>query len=119
MEPNPDRRLYAEQVAWAAARFVEHLPDGDPLRASLLADADPADTDWAILGRPARRLDHHPPPGGGPTVRYVPLERLYRVPFDDPPRVVVAQAGDRREGAERLDAGSVYIGGRSVTSLME
>ena len=52
-------------------------------------------------------------------MRYVPLERLYRVPFDDPPRVVVAQAGDRREGAERLDAGSVYIGGRSVTSLME
>jgi hypothetical protein len=48
-----------------------------------------------------RTVIRHPPTG--PTIRYGPLERLYRVPWDDPPRVVVASSATprRRRGTTR------------------
>ena len=44
-------------------------------------------------------------PSTGPTIRSEPLERLYQVPFGDPP-VVVAEQGDTTS-VEQLDAASV------------
>jgi hypothetical protein len=118
VEPHPDRQLYAEQCAWATRRFVDHLPPGDPLRASLLTAAEASEARWAMVldqHQDGSTTIRHPP--DGPTIKYDPLERLYRVPYDDPPRVVVAQAGGH-EPDERLDAASVYIGGESVASMI-
>jgi hypothetical protein len=115
----PDRQVYAEQAVRAAELMVIHLPANDPLRACLVDGIDPADSSWAML---VDQLDdgttlvRHPETG--PTIRYGPLERLYQVPSDDPPRVVVAQLGDT-EAETRYDAASVYIEGRGVVTVID
>jgi hypothetical protein len=86
--------------------MVEHLPANDPLRACLVAGVDPTDSSWALLvdeDADGRTTIRHP--ATGPTIRCGPLERLYQVPWDDPPRVVVAQLGDL-DTADRFDAAS-------------
>jgi hypothetical protein len=119
MEDSPDRQAYAEQAVRAAQLMVTHLPANDPLRACLIAGVDPADSSWALL------VDEHEDgsttirhPETGPTIRYTPLERLYQVPWDDPPRVVVAQLGDT-EADTRYDAASVYISGQGVATVID
>jgi hypothetical protein len=118
MDDSPDRQVYAEQAVRAAELMVVHLPANDPLRACLVAGVDPADSAWGMvidqLGD-GRTVIRHPPTG--PTIRYGPLERLYRVLWDDPPRVVVAQLGDT-EAETRYDAASVYIEGQGVAAVI-
>ena len=95
MDDSPDRQAYAEQAIQAARLMVEHLPRNDPLRACLVEGVDPATSSRALLvdeHEDGRTTIRHP--ATGPTIRYGPLERLFQVPWIDPPRVVVAQLGD-------------------------
>ena len=119
MEESPDRPAYAEQATTRARLMVEHLAADDPLRACLVEGVDQADSSWALL------VDEHEDgavtirhPETGPTIRYGPLERLYQVPWDDPPRVVVGQLGDT-EAETRYDAAAVYVRGEGVAAVIE
>lgn len=122
MSAQPDSTVYAEQLAWARAAMIRHLPPNDPWRMALVLRVDVEGAAWKMLVDEwpgGWRVARHPPEG--PVVHYPPLERAYQVPFDEPERVVIAELSDAsgEDGEPLLDVAAVYIRGESMATMID